>query len=213
MLSVAVTAWAFPISTRPTGVVPVFALQPLTTFTPSRYRSQLLEVPTVPQSSMLCHPVPSATPEKSCVPAKSERTYRMPLTLMNTFAIGPFDAVRSRSSVVALGSRVATFTFSLVQIVESWWVRFLNANALWDVVWPLALGGATPPVLWSIVSRVTPLQFAKVPLEKSSEKEPPPWFTCENTNRPLDAQSNPSEAGLTSCTVPPTGELLAKSIE
>ena len=60
---------------------------------------------------------------------------------------------------------------------------------------------------------VTPVHLEKFPVEKSSEKIADPAVTWVNTNRPFDAQLNPSEAGLTSTSVPPTGAPLAKPIE
>ena len=44
------------------SVVPVLAVQAFTILTPSRYRSQVPEVPTVPHTSMVCHPLPRAVP-------------------------------------------------------------------------------------------------------------------------------------------------------
>ena len=64
--------------TRPTGVVPVFAVQAFTILRPSRYRSQVPEAPTVPQSSMLCQPLPRAEPDQNCRFETSDLTYRMP---------------------------------------------------------------------------------------------------------------------------------------
>ena len=115
-LIVAVTACALPMSTLPTGVVPVFAVQAFTILTPSRYRSHVPDTPTVPHSSMVCHPSPRATPEKSWVFEASDLTYRIPLALVKTFVIGPLPAVRSRNRVVALGSIAAAFTLTLMQI-------------------------------------------------------------------------------------------------
>jgi len=72
----------------------------------------------VPHTSMLFQPLPSAVPEKNWVLATSDRTYRIPLALMKTFATAPFAAVRNRNSVVDVASRAATFTFALMHIEE-----------------------------------------------------------------------------------------------
>ena len=88
-----------PISTRPTGVVPVLATQPVTILTPSRERSHDPDVPTVPHSSMPCHPVPSATPELFWAAETSDFSHRTPADVMKTRITGPFALVRSRSGL------------------------------------------------------------------------------------------------------------------
>ena len=77
-LSVIVRAALSPIWISPTGVVPVLAAQAFTILVPSRYRSQVVAAPTVPHSSISCHPVPIAVEELCWVLATSERTSRVP---------------------------------------------------------------------------------------------------------------------------------------
>ena len=72
-------------------------------------------VPTVPQSSTLCQPVPSWTPELCVVAPKSERSCRVPAAVMATLMIAPFAAVRRRNRSSPLPAE--TFTFTLAQAV------------------------------------------------------------------------------------------------
>ncbi len=110
-LIVKVLAAVSPIWMRPTGVVPVFATQSLTISVPSRKRSQVVLEPTVPQSSMLCHPVPSATFELIVVLPKSERSCRFPLVKTTALMTGPPAAVRRRNRSAAPEAR---FRFTLM---------------------------------------------------------------------------------------------------
>ena len=101
-----------PISSRWIGVVPVLATQLTTIGAPSRYRFHVPDVPTVPQSSSLCHPEPSATPELKVTPETSDLTWRMPELLTSMRAIAPLPAVRQRVSTME-PVRAVTFTRKL----------------------------------------------------------------------------------------------------
>ena len=111
-MAVHVPATALPISTRPIGIVPVSAIQSETICTPSRYRSHGPGLPTVPQSSSLCHPVPRATPDENVTAAKSERICRIPDELSSSRTMGSPAAVCHRVRTID-PVRAATFTRKL----------------------------------------------------------------------------------------------------
>src|SRR4249920_361729 len=94
--AVNVVAAASPIWMRPTPVVPVLACHAFTIFTPSRYRSHVVDVPTVPHSSMLCQPVPSTTWEFITLAANSERIRSRLVPLRATLMILPPEPVSMR---------------------------------------------------------------------------------------------------------------------
>jgi len=77
--------------------------------------------PTVPQSSTLCQPDPSATPELILAPERSERTTSVPVVSTQTRAIGPSVAVRSRRRSTALPPREVASTFTLMHAEGSVW--------------------------------------------------------------------------------------------
>jgi len=155
-----------PICTRPTAVVPVFAAHAWTMRVPSRYRSQVVADPTVPQTSMLCHPVPSCTPELRVTAPGSERSASVPVEVSRTLRIPVPPAVRRRrrSSVVPDGA-VATFTFALAHscVIGVARLRKANAVAAVPVMFARALGAEGDPVAESTVTRVAVqlLRFAK----------------------------------------------------
>jgi hypothetical protein len=105
-----------PRSTRPIPAVPVFAVHAVTIAVPSRYRLQLPAAPIVPQSSIACQPVPSATPDRRCVPLTSDLTNRMPLGSAKTRTTLAPAAERSRRSASVVVPMDAAFTRTLAQI-------------------------------------------------------------------------------------------------
>ena len=118
---------------------------------------------------MLCHPVPSATPEFLWAAETSDLKRRIPVNA-KTRMIGPFALVRSRSRTDEPASSEVAFTFMLMQTVPSVVGRSLEAKAGAATDCAFALGGATRPTPESIVSLVTVFQFEKSAEEKSSLK-------------------------------------------
>ncbi len=163
-----VLAAVSPIWTRPTGVVPVLACQSFTITTPSRIRSHVVVVPTVPQSSIECQPVPScdAGVDRGAADVRAE-LQSAPVAVTTALMTGPFAAVRRRNRSAAPDVR---FTFTLkhgVIVVDG---RSRYANADWFVTPARADGTAGEPIALSIVIRVKDVHASMFPDVKSSAK-------------------------------------------
>ena len=98
----------------------------------------MVPVPTVPQSSIECQPVPICTPELMVVPPKSERSCSVPEAWTKALMTGPLPAERRRNRSTPVPDEMFTFALTHGVIVDVPRSRYANADWFVTVRGPTA---------------------------------------------------------------------------